>query len=463
MKQKINLRLSLIALLAVIATTIGITFVYYNLFQTQVKNDLHTNVQLLADTELFQTLYADAQEDAERIDRSALTELNSDNLRITWIASDGTVLYDNDTDIAGLANHLDRPEIQAAIENGSGESVRRSDTLNLNTFYFALKLNDGTILRVSTQARSITSVFTTVMPVILIIIAVVFALCILIGHLLTLQLIRPINTMAEHLDDRMTAPAYRELEPFADKIRSQHEKILEAAKSRQDFTANISHELKTPLTAISGYAELIENRMVEGEQEIHIARQIRHNSDRLLSLINDIIRLSELDHCDKRSTGAVPSHLAWEMPWKFEPVNLYKLAEDTCKALRVNARQRNVTLTCIGMDTMQSGDRELLKELLENLIQNAIRYNRDGGWVRVKVSSENQHAVLTVADNGIGIPGEQQERVFERFYRVDKSRSRETGGTGLGLAIVKHIAQIHDAKIRMESEPGKGTAITICF
>ena len=449
MKQKINLRLSLIALLAVIATTIGITFVYYNLFQTQVKNDLHTNVQLLADTELFQTLYADAEEAAERIDLSALTELNSDNLRITWIASDGTVLYDNDTDIAGLANHLDRPEIQAAIENGSGESVRRSDTLNLNTFYCALKLNDGTILRVSTQARSITSVFMTVMPVILIITAIVFALCILIGHLLTLQLIRPINTMAEHLDDRMAVPAYRELEPFADKIRSQHEKILEAAKSRQDFTANISHELKTPLTAISGYAELIENRMIEGEQEIHIARQIRHNSDRLLSLINDIIRLSELDHR--------------EMPRKFEPVNLYKLAEDTCKALRVNARQRNVTLTCIGTDTMQSGDRELLKELLENLIQNAVRYNQDGGWVRVRVSSENQHAVLTVSDNGIGIPREQQERVFERFYRVDKSRSRETGGTGLGLAIVKHIAEIHDAEIQMESEPGKGTSITVCF
>ena len=449
MKQKINLRLSMIALLAVIATTLGITYVYYNLFQTQVKNDLYTDVRLLADTGLFQKLYADAEEDAGRIDRSALAELNSDNLRITWIASDGTVLYDNDTDITGLANHLDRPEIQAAIENGSGGSVRRSDTLNLNTFYYALKLNNGTILRVSTQARSITSVFMTVMPVILIITAIVFALCILIGHLLTLQLIRPINTMAEHLDDRMAVPAYRELEPFADKIRSQHEKILEAAKSRQDFTANISHELKTPLTAISGYAELIENRMIEGEQEIHIAQQIRHNADRLLSLINDIIRLSELDHR--------------EMPRKFEQVNLYKLAEDTCKALRVNAQQRNITLTCIGTDTMQNGDRELLKELLENLIQNAVRYNRDGGWVRVRVSSENQHAVLMVTDNGIGIPREQQERVFERFYRVDKSRSRETGGTGLGLAIVKHIAEIHDASVSLDSEVGRGTEVSIRF
>ena len=449
MKQKINLRLALIALLAVLATAIGITVAYYNLFQTRVMGDLQTNAQLLADTELFQNLYANAQGDADRIDRSALTELNSDNLRITWIAPDGTVLYDNDTDITGLANHLDRPEIQSAIENGSGESVRRSDTLNMNTFYAAFKLNDGTILRVSTQARSITSVFATVIPVILGIIAVVFALCILIGHLLTVQLIRPIDTMAEHLDDRMAAPAYRELEPFAAKIRSQHEKILEAARSRQDFTANISHELKTPLTAISGYAELIENGMVEGDQQVHIAQQIRHNADRLLALINDIIRLSELDHS--------------ELPRRFEPVNLYKLAEDCCKALRVNAQHRNVTLTCIGTDTMQNGDRELLKELLENLIQNAVRYNREDGWVRVKVSSEDRHAVLTVSDNGIGIPREQQERVFERFYRVDKSRSRETGGTGLGLAIVKHIAQLHDAQISLVSEPGSGTTVTVRF
>ena len=449
MRQKINLRLSLIALLAVLSAAIGITLVYYNLFQSQVKNDLGTHARMLADTGLFQELYAKADGRADDIDRSSLHSLSSDNLRITWISSDGTVLYDNDTDVSGLTNHLDRPEIQEALNKGEGESVRRSDTFNLNTYYFALKLDDGTILRVSTQARSITSVFITVMPVILIIMAVILLFCILIGHFLTGQLIRPINTMAEHLEDRMSAPAYRELEPFAAKIRSQHEKILEAARSRQDFTANISHELKTPLTAISGYAELIENHMVDSEQEVHIAQEIRHNSDRLLSLINDSIRLSELDHR--------------ELPRKFEAVNLYKLAEDRCKALRIHAEKRAVTLTCIGTDTMLTGDRELLEELLENLIQNAIRYNREGGWVRVRISSENHHAVLTVSDNGIGIPHEQQERVFERFYRVDKSRSRETGGTGLGLAIVKHIAEIHHARIELDSETGKGTTVRVSF
>lgn len=442
MKQKISLRLGLIALIAILATSIGITLMYYGLFQNRVRNDLQTNAHLLADTGFFQALYASAEGNPSQIEGNALTGLNHENLRITWIAFDGTVLYDNDVDVSGIGNHLNRPEIVQALNAGYGESKRRSATQNMNTFYYALQLSDGTVLRISTQAYSIVSVFLTSAPVILAIIAAILGLCILIGHFLTLQLIRPINKMAEDLE-RMDPLEYRELEPFAEKIRSQHDRILEAAKSRQDFTANISHELKTPLTAISGYAELIENRMIGTEQEAHVARQIRHNADRLLSLINDIIRLSELDHK--------------ELPRKFEPLNLYKLAEDSCKALKVPAEQKDVTITCIGTDTMLTGDRELLKELLENLIQNAVRYNNEHGWVRVKVTSETGHAVLSVSDNGIGIPPKQQERVFERFYRVDKSRSRETGGTGLGLSIVKHIAEIHNAEIQLTSEPGKGT------
>ena len=450
MKQKINLRLSLIALIAVLASTIGITFLYYNMFQNRVRNDLATNAHLLADTNLFQSLYITARGDPELLDRKALTDLDSENLRITWISGDGTVLYDNDTNVQGLGNHLDRPEIVAALNTGSGSSRRNSDTQKLNTFYYALRLSDGTVLRISTQARSILSLFLSVLPLIAVISILVFALCILLGHYLTVQLMRPINEMAEHLDDHMyDAGVYRELEPFASKIRSQHEKILNAAKSRQDFTASISHELKTPLTSISGYAELIENRMVEPAQEVHIARKIQQNAGRLLNLINDIIRLSELDHN--------------ELPRKLEHINLYKLAEDCCRALRVSADQREIALSCVGTDTMLTGDRALLEELLENLVQNSLRYNREHGWVKVRVAPENGRAVLTVEDNGIGIPKDAQEHVFERFYRVDKSRSRETGGTGLGLAIVKHIAEIHQAQIQLESEPGTGTRITVRF
>ena len=449
MKQKITLRLSLIALIAVLATALCLTLVYYNLFQLRVRSDLQMSAQLLADTGVFQNAYA-ASEDTNRYGESSVFQtLEEDNLRITWISPDGTVLYDNDTNPADLSNHLNRPEIQSALQYGSGASVRRSDTLKLNTYYYALRLEDGTILRVSTQARSITSVFLASLPVILLLLVIVLTLCILLSYLLTAQLLRPIEQMAEHLDDDLVTPVYSELEPFSDRIRSQHDRIIAAVSSRQDFTANVSHELKTPLTAISGYAELLENEMVPPERAPHIAEEIRHNADRLLSLINDIIRLSELDHK--------------ELPRKFTSLNLFALAEDACAGLQVSAQKKRVTLKLQGGSVQLSAEPDLLKELLDNLIQNAIQYNHEGGWVHVTVSESNGHAILTVQDNGIGIPADQQDRVFERFYRVDKSRSRATGGTGLGLSIVKHIAEIHNARITLESEPGRGTAITVHF
>ncbi len=449
MKQKINLHLALIALVAILSATIGITLVYYSLFQTRVKQDLALYTRLLADTGVFQEAYAGTEDVNSYAENSALEELRQDNPRITWISSDGTVLYDNGADVSGLQNHLDRPEIRAAAANGTGESVRRSDTFNLNTFYCAMLLEDGTILRTSTEASSISSVFIQALPVIFGISAVFLVICVLLGNFLTNQLLKPLNVMAENLDGPIETPVYRELQPFADKIRAQHENILEAASIRQDFTASVSHELKTPLTAISGYAELIESGMVGGDQVCHMAEQIRHNSDRLLSLINDIIRLSELDH--------------QELPRKFVSVDLRELAEECCGNLSVSAEKRHLSLACEGDSAVLSADRDLLKELIENLIQNAIQYNRENGTILVRTGLENGSPRLTVQDSGIGIPKDQQERIFERFYRVDKSRSRETGGTGLGLAIVKHIAEIHDAKITVDSEPGKGTCVSVQF
>ena len=420
MKQKINIRLSLIALIAIITTTVGITSVYYNLFQRQVRNDLKQNAVLLVETELFQNAYSFGKESAEN-----LAHLSSGNLRITWVDEDGTVLFDNDTDIAGLSNHLDRPEIQMAFENGEGESTRRSDTMNMNTFYYALLLDNGTVLRVSTQARTIISV------------------------LITGQLMKPIEEMAEHLDDGSRSPAYRELEPFADKIRNQHENILAAAKSRQDFTANVSHELKTPITAISGYAELIENRLIDSEAEVHVAGAIRHNADRLLSLVTDIIQLSELDHR--------------ELPRKFEQIDLLAVAKECVNDFIPMASQKNIKLFCSGISAGINADRILVREMIDNLLQNAIRYNKENGTVKVHVTIENGHPIISVEDTGIGIPADQLDRVFERFYRVDKSRSRETGGTGLGLAIVKHIAELHSAEIAIDSVVNNGTKISIRF
>lgn len=435
MKQKINLRLALVSLVALVLTTLGVTRVYYDLFQQQVRKDLRITGQMLSAAKVF--------------DVEALPTLPQGELRVTWVDPDGTVLYDNEAQAETLPNHSDRPEIQEALELGSGETVRRSDTLNMNTFYYALRLPDGTVLRLATQARSMQSVFLAAGPVVFVIALVIFGVCLLLGHLLTAQLIAPIDQMAEHLDEPGSVSVYRELEPFAHKIRSQHEKILAAAKSRQDFTANVSHELKTPLTAISGYAELIENKMVDEEQQIRFAGEIRKNAARLLSLINDILQLSELDDSDS--------------PTQLQPVELFSLAREVCQNLRVLADSRKVRLQCFGREAEVTGDRELLKELMENLIQNAIRYNREGGYVQVTVKQLSGKAVLTVEDNGIGIPKDAQERVFERFYRVDKSRSRETGGTGLGLAIVKHIAQIHDAQVELQSELDRGTKITVTF
>ena len=444
MKQRINARLALISLIAIIATAVGVTLVYYGLFQTQVRSDLRLSANLLMETEVFQNAYA-----SENKNTAALQRLSSGDLRITWIDEDGIVLFDNDTDVSGLSNHFDRPEIRQALEQGEGESTRKSDTLNMNTFYYALLLEDGTVLRVSTQARTITGVFLTAFPVIAGIAAIILLICILLGHLLTRQLLSPIEQMAEDIDDSSLTPAYKELEPFADKIRSQHEKILAAAKSRQDFTANVSHELKTPITAISGYAELIENRIVDGEAQIHAAQQIRRNAERLLSLITDIIELSELDHR--------------ELPRTFEQTDLFRIAQESVDDLQALARRKSVSLSCGGTSAGISADRSLIREMIDNLVQNAIQYNKENGTVRVYVTIDHAHPKLTVKDTGIGIPTDQQSRVFERFYRVDKSRSRETGGTGLGLANVKHIGQIHSAELSMNSTPGVGTEITVSF
>lgn len=435
MKQKINLRLGLIALVALLLTTLGVTKVYYGLFRQQVGRDLRLTAQLLEQTGEFTP--------------GSTPALKNPEVRVTWVAADGTVLYDDEADAETLPNHADRPEIRQALETGEGEIVRNSDTFNMNTFYYALRLESGTVLRLAVDARSLSSVFLAAAPVLLVIAVVIFAVCLLLGHLLTAQLIAPIEDMAEHLDEPAREPAYRELEPFARKIRSQHEKILSAAQSRQDFTANVSHELKTPLTAISGYAELIENRMVDENQQLRFAGEIRKNAARLLSLINDIIQLSELDSA--------------QSPAQPQSVELLALAKEVCADLEVAARQRRVTLRCFGREAAVLGDRELLKELLENLVQNAIRYNREGGFVHVTAKEEAGHAVWIVEDNGIGIPEDAKDRVFERFYRVDKSRSRETGGTGLGLAIVKHIAQIHNARIALDSALGRGTKITVTF
>ena len=229
-------------------------------------------------------------------------------------------------------------------------------------------------------------------------------------------------------------------------IRKQHQDIVEHAKVRQEFTANVSHELKTPLTAISGYAELIENGLTLEEDTLKFAGEIHKSAARLLTLINDILRLSEFDVSVKDD-------------FEMEEVNLYDIARTCGEMMELKARDHDVVITVQGEHSFITANKDMMEEIIYNLCDNAIRYNRPGGRVEVIVNDKTLH----IKDTGIGIPEEYQARVFERFFRVDKSRSRKTGGTGLGLAIVKHIAYIHEAEIEMESQPGIGTEIMIRF
>lgn len=441
MKNKINKRLVGIAVIAVIAAVVGITIIYYGLFQRQVRADLSVSAKLLKDTHYFESV----NNDTDEIDLSTDIE----ELRVTWIAKDGTVLYDNDASADLLTNHNDRPEIQEAFSDGVGEAVRKSDTMNKNTFYYAILLDNGTVLRVATDAQSLLSVFVSVAPVITLIILIILSVCIVISHLLTKQLLKPIEIMVSNLENSDYESPYKELDPLSEMLRSQHADVLAAAKARQDFTANVSHELKTPLTAISGYAELLEGGMASEEKQNHFYREIRKNADRLLALINDIIKLSELDRVDHGM--------------EFEKIDLYDVAHECVNELAVSAKLKDITIAIDGKESSIHGNKELIKELIENLVQNAIRYNNPGGKVLVSVNTIDNSTCLIVKDNGIGIPAADQQRVFERFYRVDKSRSKATGGTGLGLAIVKHIVEIHDAKIELDSAPGVGTTISVLF
>lgn len=441
MKKKINLRLVGIAILAIAATAIAMISVYYRLLQIQVKKDLRLNAQLLQSSDLFT--------DPAHVEQcNKLKDLHQ-SLRITWIGTDGSVLFDNDFAAARLDNHADRQEVKAACRTGEGQAVRYSSTLNKDTFYYALRLADGTILRLAAEYESIGRIIISVIPIIALILLLILLVCIALSHMLTGQLIKPIEAMARNITAKDFQAPYKELAPFSDIIRTQHMEILAAAKDRQDFTANVSHELKTPLTAISGYAELLAANMVAPEQKMHFYHEIQKCAARLLRLINDIIRLAELDRSEREPL--------------FNEVDLAEIVEESLNTLQLNAEQHKIKLNLQLEKCIVHGNREMLKELVDNLVVNAIFYNSPGGYVLIKVGTDKGRQQLLVKDNGIGIPATEQGKIFQRFYRVDKSRSKATGGTGLGLAIVKHIVELHSAEIILDSTPGVGTSFTIVF
>jgi len=434
MKKKINRCFVGIAVFSILLTLLVMTAVFYFRLKAQVFSDLKVIAKLLLHDESPDSGYG------------ALP----DDIRVTWIAADGTVYYDTAVSSIGLENHLDRPEVKEALETGTGQGVRKSDTLSMSVFYYAVRLDDGRVLRVGKESESVIWLFLSAIPIVSVTVLVLVVVCMIASHYLTFAIVAPIDSMAENMERMDEQDIYEELLPFARKIRSQHEEILSSANMRQEFTANVTHELKTPLAAISGYAELMESGIAKEEDIRHFSYEIGRSASRLLTLINDIMKLSRLD------AGGYEEAL--------EIVDFAQVARDTVEMLSINASKMNVSISYEGCE--HAGIRigkELAEELTYNLIENAIRYNRPNGTVDVSVALEAETVSFTVSDTGMGIPQEHQARVFERFYRVDKSRSKELGGTGLGLAIVKHICSLTGGKLVLASREGEGTTVTITW
>ena len=490
-----------------------------------------------------------------------LSSFQSENYRVTWVDTDGTVLFDTEADSDSMDNHSNREEIEQAFKVGVGESERYSDTLMLKMIYRAEKLSDGTVLRISSTQDTVVALMLDVLMPVIVILVLSILLSAILARWLSKSIVKPLNTI--DLENPVANDVYDELTPMLTKINKQHKQISKqmkelkrkadefeqitssmneglvlldktgviismnlsarklfdtdedsvgqnfltvdrslkmsravedalsgkhsefreqrdgseyqfgvntiesggkiigvviicfdvsettfAERNRQEFTANVSHELKTPLQTIIGSAELLENGLVKPEDTQRFIGNIRREATRLVSLINDIIRLSQLDE---------------NMESVKEETDLLAIANEVKEVLTPSAKKKNVEITVSGEICKMQGVRRYLYEIIYNLCDNAIRYNNEGGKVNVDIKTESNNIVLSVSDNGIGIPLEHQARIFERFYRVDKSHSKETGGTGLGLSIVKHAVACHGGIIKLDSTIGKGTVIRVIF
>ena len=394
-------------------------------------------------------------------DAKILGLLEFDDTRVTLISADGTVTYDGLADASEMENHADRPEVADALATGSGSSDRPSETAGYVSLYEAVRLADGEVVRLSVDRASVVTFlmqdFVLLAGLALVVVGVSWA----VSRRLSMRFVRPILAIDPASGDEV-AP-YEELDPLVTRLNEQHKELVQrmnaiqdAADMRRDFTANVTHELKTPIASIQGAAELIRDGIAQPEDVQNFAGRIYKDAHRLSLLVSDILTLSRLDESERSGDR--------EVFGAAERVDLMSVATDAVERLRSRAKRKyDVTISLSGVSTPIMGNARLLDELVSNLIENAIRYNKPGGKVFVWVIPQGLHPCLRVSDTGIGIPEEAQGKVFERFYRVDKGRSRDMGGTGLGLAIVKHAATYHGAEIRLESRVGEGTTVTVTF
>jgi two-component system phosphate regulon sensor histidine kinase PhoR len=550
--KKIFRDILLVALIALITAGSLILVVVYNQIRDQVYKELKQETEYVAKALM--------QPDDQTAYLESLTRLDT---RITWIGSDGTVLYDNTADAAVMENHKNRPEVIEAVSKGTGQSERYSATLSEVTLYYAFLLNDGTVIRLSQTRQSVWGLLIDMLPAFILIIVIAIIISSIMATRFAKRIIHPINEL--NLEEPEKNDIYPELSPLLLRISKQKERISnqieqlaqqqhelgeitrnmkegliilnreskvlainesaiklfgmpskvylgrnvlelnrslpfqmavdearkgektehileqdgsyyqiigtpvmengvltgimilivdvterqKAEKMRREFSANVSHELKTPLSSIIGYAEIIKNGVARPEDIKGFASRIYDESKRLIALVEDIIKLSRLDEGDDDIIR--------------EPVDLFEVANDIKKRLDSLVKSRKVSISVEGKGATVSGAKQILEEMVYNLCENAVKYNRKNGSVNVTVKKEKGQPVLIVSDTGLGIPPADQAKVFERFYRVEKSHSKETGGTGLGLSIVKHAALFHNAAIELESKEDEGTRIEIRF
>ena len=547
MNKKIFRSSVAVALVVLILSIVLIMSILFQYFENQLQSELESEANYIA--------YAVENQGLEYIEN-----FTDSDKRITLISPDGDVLADTTANETEFDDHYDRQEVIEALKNGKGTSIRYSKTLAEKTIYYAMKMQDGNILRVSTTQYTVVTILMSLIQPILIVFVIAIAVSFALAQKVSKSIIKPINEL--DLDNPSNNEPYDELAPLLRKIskqkhtiekqikESEHKQeefrlitenmkegfivvdnkrnlltynrsalkllgisrdkpddilsadndkltfvidkafdgvreksnltlndnhyslianpvlendkvigavvlIIDVTESvkreqlRREFTSNVSHELKTPLTSISGFAEIMKNGGTPNAVVTDFSTSIYDEAQRLISLVNDIIKISELDEKDVQAES--------------EDVDLYQLSADIINRLKPVADKRNISLNLIGESTIVSGTEKILDEMIYNLCDNAIKYNVDNGTVDIILSESNHHIKLTVRDNGIGIPQSEQNRVFERFYRVDKSHSKEIGGTGLGLSIVKHAAIYHNAEIKLKSELGKGTSITVIF
>lgn len=548
MNKKIFRSTVLVALLVLTASITLIMGVLYNYFENQLKSELKSKAEYIS--------YALENEGISYLDR-----IDKQNERITLVSPNGTVIADTAADISALDNHAERDEIKQALKDGSGTSVRYSDTLTEKIVYYAVRLDSGNVLRISTTQYTVVTILLGLLQPVVIIFIIAVILSFVLSLRVSKSIIKPINSL--DLENPEKNVTYDELSPLLGKISAQRKTIdnqlweakqkqeefrlitenmseglividrnmqvltynssalklldisepvsgnvfslnrtkgfrnvVESALSgdrtesemsidekccslianpvyydteiigavivildvtesvnreqlRREFTSNVSHELKTPLTSISGFAEIMKSGGTPDETVVDFSKSIYDEAQRLITLVSDIIKISELDEKS--------------VQFENEQVNLYELSLDVTNRLKSQADKKNIKLNVIGEKTEISGVRKIIDEMIYNLCDNAIKYNKENGTVDIIITSNQSSTKIMVRDTGIGIPKFHQSRIFERFYRVDKSHSKEIGGTGLGLSIVKHAARLHNADIELHSEPDKGTTITVAF